>query len=94
MAAKAGKAMSFEERLEKLEALAQKMEQGALPLEALLRDYEEGLKLSQALEAELERARARMMEVKSGKAGAAEVTPSQVVTQGSLLDEIAGGTGL
>jgi len=80
--------MSFEERLEKLEALAQKMEQGALPLEDLLRNYEEGLKLSQALVAELEQARARMMEVKSGKAGEAEVKVSQVVTQGSLLDEM------
>jgi exodeoxyribonuclease VII small subunit len=80
--------MSFEERLEKLEALAQKMEQDALPLEALLQNYEEGIKLSQALEAELEQARARMMEVKSGKAGAALVTISQVVTQGTLLDEM------
>ena len=87
MAAKA-EAISFEERLEKLEALAEKMEQGSLPLEELLQDYEEGLRLSQALEAELEQARARMMEVKSGKAGEAEVKVSQVVTQGSLLDEM------
>jgi len=82
------KPASFEERLEKLEALAQKMEQGALPLEELLRNYEEGLKLSQTLETELAQARARMMEVKSGKAGEVEVKVSQVVTQRSLLDEI------
>ena len=87
MATKA-KPASFEERLEKLEALAQKMEQGALPLEELLRNYEEGLKLSQTLETELAQARARMMEVKSGKAGEVEVKVSQVVTQRSLLDEI------
>ena len=88
MAAKSEKKMSFEERLEKLEALAQKMEQGAYPLEELLKDYEEGIKLSQSLEAELEQARAHMLEVKAGKSGSPSIKPSQVAEQGSLLDSI------
>ena len=92
MATKTEKVMSFEERLEKLELLAEKMEQGSLPLEVLLRNYEEGLKLSQALEADLEQARARMMEVKSGKTGEVKVKESRVVTQGSLLDDLESET--
>ena len=88
MAAKANKSLSFEERLEKLEALAEKMEQGAAPLEEMMRDYEEGMQLSQQLEAELEKVRARMMEVKAGKGGIPEVKPSQVVAQASLLDDL------
>ncbi len=79
--------MSFEQRLEKLEALAQNMEQGTSSLADLLKDYEEGMLLSQSLEKELEQARARMLEVKSGKAGKPSIKPSDVVEQGSLLDE-------
>ena len=82
--------MSFEQRLDKLETLAQKMEQGVAPLEELLQDYEAGMKLSHGLEAELEQARARMMEVKKGKGDTVEMTPSEVAKQGSLLDELEG----
>ena len=87
MAKKESKALSFEERLLKLETLAQNMEQNAAPLEELLQNYEEGVKLSQELEAELESARARMTEIKRGKDGKAETTPSQVAVQETLLDD-------
>lgn len=80
--------LSFEERLERLEALAEKMEQGRLPLEEMLADYEAGLKLSVELTSELDQARARMLEVKTGKGGTPVVEPSQVVSQGSLLVEM------
>ncbi len=79
---------TFEQRLEALEALAEKLEQGQLPLEELLKKYEEGLKLSAQLEAELEKAKAVMMEVKSGKGDVPEVHPSTVAAQGSLLDAL------
>ena len=92
MAVKGSKEMSFEERLEKLEALTQKMEQGATPLEVLLKDYEEGIVLARALETELEQARARMMEVKSGKGGTAEIELSQIAARNSFLD-VAEGEG-
>ena len=88
MATKANKALSFEERLEKLEVLAEKMEKGASPLEEMMRDYEEGMQLSQQLEAELEKSRARMMEIKAGKDGIPEAKPSRVATQASLLDDL------
>ena len=88
MAKKESKAVSFEERLAKLEALAQKMEQSSVPLEELLKSYEEGVKLSQELEAELENARARMTEIKLGKDGQIEKTPSQVAVQETLLSSL------
>lgn len=81
---------SFEQRLEKLEALAEQMEQGDLPLNQLLALYEEGLMVSHQLEAELATTKARMMEIKEAKGGRAQAKPSQVVVQESLLDEAPG----
>ena len=40
------KTPSFEEGLERLEAIAGQMERGELPLDELLKLYEEGMKLS------------------------------------------------
>ena len=88
MAAKGNKTVSFEARLEKLEKLAEKMEQGAAPLEELMRDYEEGMQLAQSLEGELEKVRARMMEVKAGAGGALEKKASRVAVQATLLDDL------
>lgn len=92
MAAKVSKAqensLSFEERLEKLETLAQRMEQGNLPLHELLKDYEEGMKLSATLQGELNQAKARMMEIKLGGGPEAKPQPSDVARQASLLDEL------
>ena len=90
MAAKVSKerenSLSFEERLEKLETLAQRMEQGNLPLQELLKDYEEGMQLSSALQGELAQAKARMMEIKLGGGPDAKPKPSDVVQQATLLD--------
>lgn len=92
MAAKVKKAqedsLSFEQRLEKLEALAQRMEQGNLPLHELLKDYEEGMKLSVTLQGELAQAKARMMEIKLGGGLEAKPLPSDVAHQATLLDEL------
>ncbi len=81
-------AVSFEERLEQLEGLAQKMEQGNLPLHELLQSYEEGMKLSAGLQAELAQAKARMMEIKQNGGADQQPIPSQVARQASLLDEL------
>lgn len=88
MASKGMKAKeaSFEERLEQLEALADKMEQGKQPLQEILQDYEAGVKLSRELQAELEQAKARMMEIKLGKGEGQVPVPSDVMEQGNLLD--------
>jgi len=72
---------TFEQELARLEALAEKMEQGELPLDDLMAAYEEGARLAGTLTQRLNVARARLSEVKAGKNGAPEVAPSGVATQ-------------
>ncbi len=80
------KTPSFEEGLERLEAIAGQMERGELPLDELLKLYEEGMKLSAELNQKLEAAGNRMMEVSIGKDGEAQIRESDVARQQSLLD--------
>lgn len=77
---------TFEEELARLEELAERMEQGELPLDELMSAYEEGSKLSKSLTERLNKAKARLNEVKSGKNGEAEVVAGNAATQSSLLD--------
>lgn len=74
MAAKAVKkeTLDFERELTRLEAIADRLEEGDLPLDELLKGYEEGMLLSKTLQQQLERARARMLEVREGKDGKPE----------------------
>ncbi len=76
---------SFEQQLAQLEALADQMETGELPLDELLRAYEEGMKLSSALKRRLSEAKARMSEVKAGKDGTLSVAPAEIVEQVTML---------
>ena len=78
---------SFEEELARLEALANRMEAGELPLDRLMDAYEEGEKLSKALQARLDTAKARLNEVKEDKNGNLSAIPSGVAVQSSLLDD-------
>ncbi len=57
---------TFEERLDQLEALVQRMEEGGLQLEELMTVYEKGTRLSQALGQELEKAQAKMQQLRGG----------------------------
>ena len=82
----ADKKPSFEEDLQKLEALADKMEQGELPLEQLMDDYEQGAKLAKSLDERLKTAAARLYEVGKQKDGTLSVEASDVAKQESLLD--------
>jgi exodeoxyribonuclease VII small subunit len=77
---------SFEEDLAKLEALAEQMEQGEMPLEKLLDAYEKGAKLAKSLEDRLKTAAARLYEVSRQKDGSLAVTESDVAKQESLLN--------
>lgn len=83
----AEKKPSFEEDLMKLEALADKMEQGELPLEQLMDAYEQGAKLAKSLDARLKTAAARLYEVGQRKDGTLSVEESAVAKQESLLDD-------
>lgn len=77
---------SFEEDLMKLEALADQMEQGEMPLEKLMDAYEKGAKLAKSLEERLKTAAARLHEVGRKKDGTLTVEESDVAKQESLLD--------
>ena len=58
MAAK--KKLTFEERLQQVEALIAKMESGEMPLEDAMQQYEAGLNALNALEKELTAAQQRL----------------------------------
>lgn len=86
-AKKTAKAMTFEEGLERLEGIAAQMEKSELPLDDLLKLYEEGMKLSSDLTQKLDEIDGRMQEVQAGKDGAPVISQTDVVRQGSLFDE-------
>ncbi|MBQ8148973.1 MAG: exodeoxyribonuclease VII small subunit [Clostridia bacterium] len=81
----AKKPVTFEAGLEMLEKIAQQMEDATLPLDELLKLYEEGLSLSQELEKRLNDARGRMMEIRKGADGKPEAVESSVEQQMTLL---------
>ncbi|MDR2631972.1 MAG: exodeoxyribonuclease VII small subunit [Spirochaetaceae bacterium] len=51
---------NFEERLEKLEALGEKIRKPEIPLDDALKAFEEGIKLARSLEKDLERVESRI----------------------------------
>jgi exodeoxyribonuclease VII small subunit len=50
----------FEERLERLESLGEKIRQADLPLDEAIRAFEEGIKIAKALEKDLEKVEGRI----------------------------------
>jgi exodeoxyribonuclease VII small subunit len=58
--AKSGKNDSFEKNLERLDAVVQQLEDADLPLEKALQLYEEGMKLSEVCQKQLEEAEGRV----------------------------------
>ena len=58
--------VSFEKKLEMLESLVTKMGEGGSDLEELLKEYELGVKLAQELNADLEKAQAKLLSLKGG----------------------------
>ncbi|MDR2758120.1 MAG: exodeoxyribonuclease VII small subunit [Spirochaetaceae bacterium] len=51
---------NFEERLEKLESLGEKIRKPEIPLDDALKAFEEGIKLARSLEKDLERVENRI----------------------------------
>jgi len=72
------KAPSFEEALGELEAIVEQMENGQLPLNELIDQYEKGVRLFSACDQLLGKARARLelITLKAGKEHAATPSPS------------------
>lgn len=58
---------SFEEALQTLEALIQKMEQGDVPLADLIHTYEKGSEILNICEKHLESAELRLLQIKKGQ---------------------------
>jgi exodeoxyribonuclease VII small subunit len=56
----------FEQRLERLESLAEKLREGNIPLEEAVAIFEEGMKLSKSLEKDLARVE-RRVEILTGE---------------------------
>jgi exodeoxyribonuclease VII small subunit len=65
---KPAKTDSFEKNLERLDAIVQQLEDADLPLEKALQLYEEGMKLSEVCQKQLEEAEGRV-EILMKKAG-------------------------
>lgn len=55
---------SFEQKLDQLEGLVKKMEEGGMQLEELIISYEQGIKLAQGLNRELDQAQAKLLKLK------------------------------
>ena len=66
---------SFDDGLDRLEALVQQLEGGALGLEEALARYEEGVQLSQALQTQLNEAQRRVEVLKQGLGGEYRTEP-------------------
>ena len=60
---------AFEERLTQLEQVVEKLERGELSLDESVRLFEEGVKLSDACKAELEKAEGRVQVLVEGRNG-------------------------
>lgn len=71
------KAPSFEEELQKLETMADQMEQSQLPLEELMKLYEQGVALTAELKKRLEGMQATLKEIRVGTAEEAAEQPME-----------------
>jgi exodeoxyribonuclease VII small subunit len=59
----AKKKLSFEEQLSQLEEIVESLDRGEAPLEELISQYEEGMKLSNALTQFLEKTEQKISEI-------------------------------
>jgi len=66
---------SFDDGLDRLEALVQQLESGSLSLEDALARFEEGVQLSQALQKQLAEAQRRVEVLKAGLGGEYRAEP-------------------
>jgi exodeoxyribonuclease VII small subunit len=67
------KRRSFEEDIEKLEAVVEQLEQNELGLEESIRAFEEGMKLARELMKSLEKAQERVMKLTRTEQGTFEL---------------------
>ncbi|MDR2499617.1 MAG: exodeoxyribonuclease VII small subunit [Treponema sp.] len=66
---------NFEERLERLEVLGERIRKPELPLEEALKAFEEGIKLARSLEKDLEKVESRIETLLNGPEAKADEKP-------------------
>lgn len=71
----ARKKEKFEEALQKLEAIVAKMEEGDLPLEEALKEFEEGVRLAKFCTGKLDEAERKVEKLIRDQAGKIKTTP-------------------
>ena len=84
--AKSAEGLTFEEALDKLEAIAEAMESDELPLEQMLRQYEEGSRLVQFCAGKLKDAEAKIQKLEQDGAGEYSLKPVDM-NDGSKIPE-------
>jgi exodeoxyribonuclease VII small subunit len=70
-----GTKATFEERLERLEALGDEIRKSDIPLDDAIKAFEEGIKLARALEKDLEKVESRIEILMNGAEADAEEKP-------------------
>jgi exodeoxyribonuclease VII small subunit len=66
---------SFEERLERLETLGEKIRQSDVPLDEALKAFEEGIRIAKALEKDLEKVESRIEILMNGAGAPKDESP-------------------
>lgn len=67
--------ITFEEGIQKLEAIVDAMESGDLPLEALMQKFEDGTRLAKLCQDKLSQAEVRIQQIEQNSAGALNLKP-------------------
>ena len=78
---------TFEDRLTALEAVVERLERGELSLDESVRLFEEGVKLSHACKAELEKAEGRIQVLVERQGGGVEVADLEEDELGEDVEE-------
>ena len=84
---KAKKETTFEQDLEKLEGIVAALEDGGLPLDAALAQFEEGIKLARACETALTEAEKKIEILVKNAAGELEAKPFAETREASETDQ-------
>jgi exodeoxyribonuclease VII small subunit len=77
--------MPFEEALKRLGSVVQTMESDELPLERLLSQYEEGMKLYQQCQSRLAAAELRIQQIEKDAAGRLNAKPLEIAATAPQL---------
>jgi len=75
---KTSEAIPFEEAMQQLESIVEKMESGELPLETLMTQFEEGTRLAKICQAKLAQAETKIQLLEKNTAGDLTLRPVEI----------------